>query len=1016
MKRSVRLALCLCLFAVSITQAAITITGNVEPDDPSTWTTSTADYVGNASEGSLAIDGGSTISSSGTGFIGYEAGVTGLVTISGAGSAWNGGGRAPLYLGYDGAGELSIIDGGLLDFVYLYLGHNVGSTGTTMVSGADSILSSMQLSVGASGVGELNIADGGSVTASGGIATNVGSSGIVTVSGAGSQWIASTLNVGVSGTGELNITDGGVVSSSYVSSLGSGSGSTGVATISGTESIWQCQQLYVGQKGAGELNVFNGGTVSVTDTTWVASESGSSGAINFDNGTLNTDTFYAESSQLSGTGTINTSGLILDGMDLCFDSTHGSQQTLFLNDQNQNLTINLDCSSSENMGAGYTGNSSLTVREGFSLNSNFGYLGYVPGATGIATISGTGSTWNSGVSNVGYYGAGEIGITDGGTMIAGVCYLGRYSGSTGTALVSGSNSTWDSSYLYVGYGGAGVLNIVDHGTVDADASTYVAFSPNSSGTIHFDNGTLNTGFLYADASQLTGTGTINASGLALDGVEMFFDATHGFAQTILLNGQGQNVTVNFEHDTADNLYTGYRGNGTLTVRDGFVAECYSSYVGYKSGSVGTVNVLGSGSVWDNTGTLNVGYEGTGVLNVSDAGKVNCEFSFIGSEFGSMGTVNVSGAGSVWNNKYRIRVGYEGTGILNITDAGVVDSSYGYLGFLTNSKGTVNVSGIGSKWINEENIYVGYYGSGELNVRNGGKVISSGSPNYIGYDRPLHKSKVNVSGFGSSWICNNTLYVGYEGNAELNVTDGGFVSNVGGCIADDGTSTGIVYVSGVGSIWENRYHLYVGKEGDGELNITNGGLTKAFRLTIDSDEDGDSFINMSTGGMLALKGEADDSLAAFLDLVLGADAIRWWDTSIHDWALLTTAELGTDYTLEYLTEGDLAGYTLLTVETVRVPGDANSDGRVDGSDVTILASNWQQGVGIPEKAPWEIGDFNEDGIVDGSDVTILAGNWQYGVEATSTAVPEPSGVALLLTAMLAAGLVPALKARDGKRRR
>ena len=84
----------------------------------------------------------------------------------------------------------------------------------------------------------------------------------------------------------------------------------------------------------------------------------------------------------------------------------------------------------------------------------------------------------------------------------------------------------------------------------------------------------------------------------------------------------------------------------------------------------------------------------------------------------------------------------------------------------------------------------------------------------------------------------------------------------------------------------------------------------------------------------------------------------------------------------------------------IPGDANKDGKVDGSDVTILAGNWQKGVGDGLTAIWEEGDFNRDGKVDGSDVTILAGNWQYGVEAAAASVPEPSVVVLLLAGLAA----------------
>ena len=84
----------------------------------------------------------------------------------------------------------------------------------------------------------------------------------------------------------------------------------------------------------------------------------------------------------------------------------------------------------------------------------------------------------------------------------------------------------------------------------------------------------------------------------------------------------------------------------------------------------------------------------------------------------------------------------------------------------------------------------------------------------------------------------------------------------------------------------------------------------------------------------------------------------------------------------------------------IAGDANKDGKVDGSDVTILAGNWQ----VLENATWDMGDFNGDGKVDGSDVTILAGNWQYGVTAEAASVPEPSIIALLLGVLVSLAII------------
>lgn len=84
----------------------------------------------------------------------------------------------------------------------------------------------------------------------------------------------------------------------------------------------------------------------------------------------------------------------------------------------------------------------------------------------------------------------------------------------------------------------------------------------------------------------------------------------------------------------------------------------------------------------------------------------------------------------------------------------------------------------------------------------------------------------------------------------------------------------------------------------------------------------------------------------------------------------------------------------------VAGDANRDGKVDGSDVTILADNWQAGVPNGDSnVTWAMGDFNGDHMVDGSDVTILADNWQYGVTSVAASVPEPSTLVLLLAAAI-----------------
>ena len=86
----------------------------------------------------------------------------------------------------------------------------------------------------------------------------------------------------------------------------------------------------------------------------------------------------------------------------------------------------------------------------------------------------------------------------------------------------------------------------------------------------------------------------------------------------------------------------------------------------------------------------------------------------------------------------------------------------------------------------------------------------------------------------------------------------------------------------------------------------------------------------------------------------------------------------------------------------IPGDANGDGKVDGSDVTILVgqlASRRRKSQTRKRSPGRWATSMAMAKIDGSDVTILAGNWQYGVETAATSVPEPSVLMLLGMAAL-----------------
>ena len=64
--------------------------------------------VGHTAAGELRIDNGSDVSNS-NGFVGHEAGSTGVVTVDGAGSTWSNSGN--LRVGFSGDGTLDVLNG-----------------------------------------------------------------------------------------------------------------------------------------------------------------------------------------------------------------------------------------------------------------------------------------------------------------------------------------------------------------------------------------------------------------------------------------------------------------------------------------------------------------------------------------------------------------------------------------------------------------------------------------------------------------------------------------------------------------------------------------------------------------------------------------------------------------------------------------------------------------------------------------------------------------------------------------
>ena len=377
-------------------------------------------------------------------------------------------------------------------------------------------------------------------------------------------------------------------------------------------------------------------------------------------------------------------------------------------------------------------------------------------------------------------------------------------------------------------------------------------------------------------------------------------------------------------------YIGDTGNGVLTVDNGSDIYSLIGYLGYGAGMTGSASISGAGSTWDSQ-TLHIGWLGSGDLLVNGGGSVTSENIYIGGHgANTSGILTVSGAGSTLTNNGYLGVGMNATGTLNILDGGVVNA-YEARAASSDVADTDGIMHFENGTLNTHRLYAGasqLTGYGTINT-NG--LIADGIDLIFDADHGLQQT-FNLNNQGQNIVLNldydNTfptnLGAGFNGNGTLTIADGVVIDSFYGQIAAWSGSVGKATIMGQGSTWNVKTGLDVGDYGTGELEIKDGGLlcmqsTNAGMVRIDKDKDADSFINMSTGGMFALHRDADDSLDGFLDLLssFGTEGIRWWDDSIADWAPITTATRGIDYMLEYQTEGDLAGYTVLTVGIVPV---------------------------------------------------------------------------------------------------
>lgn len=247
-------------------------------------------YVGyEDSEGTLNISSGAVVTSAADLAVGYFENSPGHILVTGSGSELVLTGSADAYIGLDSAADVTIAEGGSFTaardtFIAYSAGH--ASSLTVTGSGSEFTATGGTLYVGYNGDGTMSILDGATATTgSTTIGEGAGSTGTVTVSGNGSVWNNDGVTVGYQGIGTLTISNGGVVNSTGDATVGDQADGSS-ATVSGAGSQWNLgnNDLTVGSEASATVTVTNSAVLTTTGEITIGYATDAHGVFNVTNG------------------------------------------------------------------------------------------------------------------------------------------------------------------------------------------------------------------------------------------------------------------------------------------------------------------------------------------------------------------------------------------------------------------------------------------------------------------------------------------------------------------------------------------------------------------------------------------------------------------------------------------------------------------------------------------------------------------------------------------------------------
>ena len=508
----------------------------------------------------------------------------------------------------------------------VYLGYQAGSSGTVNISGNNSVFNSSDVFIGYTGNGVFNQSGGVHALTGflvlGGHEDGSGSNAIGVYNLTNGQLNANTLYAGLSGTGTFNQSAGGVTLGGLTA--GYLAGSTGTVNLSVNANVFDAGQVIIGDSGNGTL-VQSGGSQLNAGLT-LGNSSGGSGTMRLSGGTITVDGVSIIGN--NGTGNVIQTGGTHAPSNLYISLSSAGAGSYTLNGGVLHPTSSSSGGFTYNGSEyiGYYGPATFNQTGGSHIVDSYMVLARAFGSS--ATYNLSGGTLSSPAQSIGYQSTANNVFNQTGGANAASSYLtvGDQGGARGTYNLSGSNSTLSVNFLFDSYAGLGTFN-QSGGTANVSA-LFVAHESSATSSYNLSGGTLKTS--VSEDIGYGGNGTFNQTGgihlvsptatVTLSGQSTGVGTYNLSAGSFTAGPVVNNGTINLSGGTATFAALSGVGNTTLTGTSAVATRLTVNSFGQNSLSIGnntSVTVLPNATARLANSATSLSIAGSGQLDLAN---------------------------------------------------------------------------------------------------------------------------------------------------------------------------------------------------------------------------------------------------------------------------------------------------------------------------------------------------------------------------------------------------------------